>query len=473
MEKKNKKAHGAGVASLILGLITPCVFAQEKQVVSSKVDPLLLVRINDHISAVNHLVFDDGQRVNRWDGFDCNTLTAHRLYWETLGDKGEVTRRFYGDSLERYAAAQPDPQLDAVAATLCHAQVKNPEWVYVEKKSRYDTPILIDVNTLIRLKETLIAKIGFDYGEIQYDPPYDAPYSFKIEIHAWHCPTNKDRVLAGLDITPDGYVSDSLIDGAISRRAADFSNTPATNAAFKALCRLPSPAAFTGEGRYIPDTKPKMVSGLSGPMMPDFKDNDPTWINRFPLPAGLENQASALINPRAIPHFKHVRWSQRTPGNEPVAFDIRTLPGGLVLIQEDYHLFKTQRVSVANLLQLKGAVSISYTPSMTDSLNTDLHFPLYRGQTFVASTSSSEPGGKRKHTRSLACRVNDSAEAKTLNSRFTGRYWDIACEENSDGENSKSRYGFLTDLNLFVPLSLQSKGQMLPVTLDHVDIDHE
>ena len=76
---------------------------QGKKIVSNTVNPLLMMRVNDRISALNQLVFSDGQHINRWDGFDCTTNKAVKLYWEMLDDQEAVIRRFYGDSYERYA----------------------------------------------------------------------------------------------------------------------------------------------------------------------------------------------------------------------------------------------------------------------------------------------------------------------------------------------------------------------------------
>lgn len=105
-----------------------------------------------------------------------------------------------------------------------------------------------DTASVLRVNELVIAKIGFEYSEITFDPPYDAPYDLKLEIHGYNCETLHDNVIAGLDITPEGYVSDSLTGKAAQRRADTFVNTPATTAAFKQLCAMSTPAAFKGEG---------------------------------------------------------------------------------------------------------------------------------------------------------------------------------------------------------------------------------
>ncbi len=278
---------------------------QSKKIISSKVNPLATVRINDRITVMNQSVFEDGQNINRWDGFDCSTNKAVRLYWDMLDDKENVVRRFYGKSYDRYAPPQPGSAMDEFAPTMCQSpHLKNVSWAYIEKKSEYGTPVLLDTASIIHVKDLLIAKIGFEYDEIQYDPPYDAPYDMKIEVHAYNCATLQDSVLAGLDITPEGYVSDSLSGKAALREADGFTNTAATTAAFKKLCTMDNPSTFKGEGVYVPSGKKKSVSSILGPMLPDFSNNNPQWMSQFPLSADIEKQARETVNPWATPRFK-------------------------------------------------------------------------------------------------------------------------------------------------------------------------
>jgi hypothetical protein len=107
------------------------------------VNPLATVRINDRITVMNQSVFEDGQNINRWDGFDCSTNKAVRLYWDMLDDKENVVRRFYGKSYDRYAPPQPGSAMDEFAPTMCQSpHLKNVSWAYIEKKSEYGTPVL-------------------------------------------------------------------------------------------------------------------------------------------------------------------------------------------------------------------------------------------------------------------------------------------------------------------------------------------
>lgn len=121
-------------ALLAVTLSSHAADGQGKKVVSSTVNPLVMIRLNDRITAMNHIVFEDGQNINRWDGFDCSTQKAVKLYWEMLDDKEAVVRRFYGDSYGRYAAPSPNSELNDVAASLCKSPgLKNASWVYIEK----------------------------------------------------------------------------------------------------------------------------------------------------------------------------------------------------------------------------------------------------------------------------------------------------------------------------------------------------
>lgn len=442
-----------------------------KKIVSNTVNPLLMLRVNDRISAMNQVVFDDGQHINRWDGFDCTTNKAVKLYWEMLDDKEVVMRRFYGDSYNRYAEPKPQSELDDVAKNLCQApRLHNPSWVYIEKKSKYDTPILVDTASVLRVNKVLIAKIGFEYSEITFDPPYDAPYDMKIEVHGYNCETQHDIVMAGLDITPEGYVSDSLTGKAAQRRAEDFTSTPATTAAFKQLCAMSTPSAFKGEGVYVPSTKKKSVSSL-GRMLPDFSNNSSQWMAQFPLPADIEKQALQIVNPWAKPRFKKLTWDMQWSDNDVVPMQLDVQPNGLMLLLENYKMFKAQRLTLGNLGQLKGAISLSYTPTVTSELHTNLRFPLHQGQTFTFDTVAPKTDKDEKNTViNRRCEVTGSDDARQVSSVLSGRYWKVACEIESDGDTQKETLAWLSDLNVFMPLTQWVKGKEVPVNVTNVEV---
>ncbi|CAI8715723.1 hypothetical protein [Kosakonia quasisacchari] len=442
-----------------------------KKIVSNTVNPLLMLRVNDRISAMNQVVFDDGQHINRWDGFDCTTNKAVKLYWEMLDDKEVVMRRFYGDSYNRYAEPKPQSELDDVAKNLCQApRLHNPSWVYIEKKSKYDTPILVDTASVLRVNKVLIAKIGFEYSEITFDPPYDAPYDMKIEVHGYNCETQHDVVMAGLDITPEGYVSDSLTGKAAQRRAEDFTSTPATTAAFKQLCAMSTPSAFKGEGVYVPSTKKKSVSSL-GRMLPDFSNNSSQWMAQFPLPADIEKQALQIVNPWAKPRFKKLTWNMQWSDNDVVPMQLDVQPNGLMLLLENYKMFKAQRLTLGNLGQLKGAISLSYTPTVTSELHTNLRFPLHQGQTFTFDTVAPKTDKDEKNTViNRRCEVTGSDDARQVSSVLSGRYWKVACELESDGDTQKETLAWLSDLNVFMPLTQWVKGKEVPVNVTNVEV---
>ncbi|TCB96686.1 hypothetical protein E0L21_23755 [Kosakonia quasisacchari] len=442
-----------------------------KKIVSNTVNPLLMLRVNDRISAMNQVVFDDGQHINRWDGFDCTTNKAVKLYWEMLDDKEVVMRRFYGDSYNRYAEPKPQSELDDVAKNLCQApRLHNPSWVYIEKKSKYDTPILVDTASVLRVNKVLIAKIGFEYSEITFDPPYDAPYDMKIEVHGYNCETQHDVVMAGLDITPEGYVSDSLTGKAAQRRAEDFTSTPATTAAFKQLCAMSTPSAFKGEGVYVPSTKKKSVSSL-GRMLPDFSNNSSQWMAQFPLPADIEKQALQIVNPWAKPRFKKLTWNMQWSDNDVVPMQLDVQPNGLMLLLENYKMFKAQRLTLGNLGQLKGAISLSYTPTVISELHTNLRFPLHQGQTFTFDTVAPKTDKDEKNTViNRRCEVTGSDDARQVSSALSGRYWKVACEIESDGDTQKETLAWLSDLNVFMPLTQWVKGKEVPVNVTNVEV---
>lgn len=444
---------------------------QPKTIKSVWVNPFMIMRLHNQINMVTNLTFSDERQVQRWSAIDCTQRKAYRLYWDLLDNQGLKEHRFYGENLARYAPPQPAPETTPEQiAQLCDAKIKEAEWVYVEKKNRWDVPTLIDRANIVRAGENLVVRVGFGYDKISWDPPYDAPYNFKIELHLYHCGNKADKVVGALDVDPQGRVTDGLVDKEAIRRADSFENTPATVAAFDAICRLPTPGDYRGLGRYVSKSAPADDS-LLRPMLPQFGDNSTQWLAQFPLDAALTAQAQGLVKNWAMPKFHRLRWTESGASGDKVNYTLDARPDGLLVRLEDYRLFKGQRIMLANAIQLQSALSISHVPNQTRSLQTTLRFPLYQGERYVTTVEDGDVGEEKKLNRlTERCEVMEKGDARALNAAFSGSYWRVSCEQENDEGKVKTESAFLNDLNIFLPLQRHLKGKMMPVALSDVSI---
>lgn len=444
---------------------------QPKTIKSIWINPFMIMRLNNHINMVSNVTFSDGQLVQRWTAVDCTQRQGYRLYWDMLDSEGQTGHRFYGDSLAHYAPPQPSHETTPEQiAQLCGSKLKETDWVYVEKKNSWDTPTLLDRANIVRIGDNLIVKIGYGYDKISWDPPYDAPFDLKIEQHLYNCTSRVDKVIGALDVDPQGYVTDSLIDKQVIRRASSFESTPATLNAFNKICQLQDGDDFSGLGRYV-SKKDKKADEVLGPMMPQFDDNQTQWLDRFPLDAAVMQKAQTLVKGWAMPKFQRLSWTETSSTGDKVSYRMDARADGLVVRLDDYRLFKAQRIMVANSIQMQSALSISALPNQTQTLETTLRFPLYQGQRYVTTVKNSELDEKKKiNTLIESCIVEDKEDAHTLNPAFRGSYWRIRCEQRGGDDNVTTVSAFLTDLNIFLPLERSDKGKNQRYTLSEVTL---
>ncbi|ERK16380.1 hypothetical protein L579_4289 [Pantoea sp. AS-PWVM4] len=440
------------------------------------INPLYFYRQNDHLTYVTMVKLNNGSSVERWNTVDCGNKKYYRLYLDILNKDGKLSDRFYGDkSYGRYAPPLEITGNEAkAAAILCDIKVKNSDWVYSEKKNNVGKDIpeassLVDVANVIKVKDKLLVRLGYGYDEIDYDPPYDAPFDLKVEYHVYDCKTDQDTVIGATDVDPHGFVTDSLIGEAMKKRASDFTNSPAVVESFKTMCRMDEPQRYAGSGKYQSHPH-KTVAKYSGPILPDFRDNNPNWIMKFPLTPEVESKGIALIANWAEPRFRQLKWTETQADDKPVKIIADVQANGLVRRLEDYNVFLAQRIMVANDIQLEGAMSISPLPSITQRIETTLRFPLFKGQHYHVLTLTKGQDGEKVTRIERDCDVVSSGDAAKINAAFTGSYWRVECTQSGSDGPEKSAIAWLNDLRIFLPLERTYHGVVKPIAITDVGI---
>lgn len=435
-----------------------------------KTNPFSVTKIHDRVNYMVSLNFNNGKTAQQWRSVDCKHGTAQLLYKDLLNESGLTKARFYGNSYLRYAPAQDDSQMTAEdIRKVCQLPIKDARWEKLSATSEYGTTNLIDVNSIEHIGNILSVRMGYDFADIIWEPPYDAPLELKIEHYLYNCKTHQGDAVAAMNFDSEGRVTDSLITADIIRRKSSFKIDGQMTQRFEQLCKLPAGKTFRAEGHFVPATN-KPASTLMGPSMPDLNNNNPQWLSKFPLSAAIEHQAQSLIKPWALPRFKQVRYTTVSAlGKVKVQLDAQA--DGYILKLEDYGIWTVQRLTLANQLQLKFTMSISNGASRLNTLQTDLRFPLVTGQRYQAKWESID-ADKKVTASALRCDVTDQGEAHEISPEFSGKYLLVKCDETDEGQpGSSDKFAWMQDLNIFVPVATQISGKPESlVTLEDVKV---
>ena len=448
-------------------LLTPCLLglsllmgsnayaASKATVTQTSIHPFSIVRLHDRVSYMVSVSYRDGKKVQRWQAADCREKRGKQLYWDLLNDKGLTTSRYYGQSYLRYAPAQEESNISqADLLKVCDLAKASPVWEKVSPTNAEGMTNLIDVASFHYIGKVLSVRLGYDFADIIWEPPYDAPLGLKIEHYLYNCESHQGAVVAALNINPEGYVTDSLIADDLIRRKKDFPANAEMTTRFEQICQLPAGKKYKALGKFTSATH-KKPSPYRGPQMPDLSNNDPEWLQKYALSDELNHSVQALIKPWALPLFKQIRYKQISE-SDSITVQLDAQPDGYIRKLEEYSIWNVQRVTAANIFQLKFAMSIGTKPFITKDLKTDLHFPLVAGQHFQASWHNEEFMAKTGTLAHLRCEVKNGDQARNIAPVFSGRYLVVECDQTQQGQPpSHSKDAWLQDYHVLVPLTEQ------------------
>lgn len=461
----------------LIGALSLFPFSTLSQATSHSVDPLNTgrfdaIRINERLNMMVALSGKQGGSMQVWQAYDCKKPYAEALYRHIVDAEGKPQGRFYGKEFGHYQAPQPGPNQDPeTLKRICSLPEQAVVWEKIQATDRYGATLLIDTANLKRVADNLIVRVGTDYAAIDFDPPYDAPYSFKAETYRYNCKTGSSDPLTALDIDDKGYVTDSLEGREIERRKAAFTLTPLLEKHFAQLCKLSDLSTFHALGRFIPATQ-KPLSASAHPTLQDLSSNPASLLAAFPLAPALLNQAKALVHPWATPRFRQISWVEKNQsGSTRVQMVVDN--NGFIRKLEDYGIWKVQRLSIANDTQLAFTMSISSHPVRLKQLNTTLRYPLHIGQQYQNRAISEGAVDTRSDShRSESCEVSKGGDAHQINAAFSGNYLRVDCKIETDEQPVIVVHNaWLEDLRIMAPLSAKIGDKPLaPITLVDVKI---
>ena len=153
------------------------VQASDKAVVTDGgTNPLSVTRIHDRVNYMMSLSSNNGKTVQQWYSVDCKHGETQVLYKDILNEEGLTKARFYGNSYLRYAPAQENKHMTAEnIRKVCQLPIKEARWERLSATSATGITDLIDVNSIQRIGDILSVRMGYDFADIIWEPPYDAP----------------------------------------------------------------------------------------------------------------------------------------------------------------------------------------------------------------------------------------------------------------------------------------------------------
>lgn len=430
------------------------------------------VRINDRLNVMIAIPGKNGGAMQIWQAFDCKKPYSEALYRHMVDAEGHPQGRFYGNEYDRYSAPQPGPNQDpAVLKKICALPEQSVTWEKIDSTDKYGATTLIDLASLKREGDKLRVRVGTDYAASDFDPPFDAPYSLKVENYRFNCATGVSTPLSMFDIDDKGYVTDSLDGGQLARRKADFALTPLLQKTFAQLCTLPDMKKFHALGRFK-SASHKSSGATAQHMLPDLNGNPASVLAAVPLDPALQQQLKALVRPWATPRFRQLSWVENGRKSH-VSVQMVADESGFIRKLEDYGLWKVQRLTIANDIQLAFAMSISYSPSRLKQLSSTLRYPLIAGQHYqndVVSEGSVDKD-EESHQRET-CAVSSGGDAREINPAFSGRYLKVACTIATDKQPvTVIESAWLEDLRVLAPLRAKTGDKpMDTITLSDVKI---
>lgn len=430
------------------------------------------VRINDRLNVMVAIPGKSGGAMQVWQAYDCQKPYAEALYRHMVDAEGSPQGRFYGNEYGRYSAPQPGSNQDpAVLKKICGLPERSVLWEKIESADKYGATTLIDVASLKREAEILRVRVGTDYAASDFDPPYDAPYSLKVENYRFNCETGVSTPLSAFDIDDNGYVTDSLDGGQLARRKTAFDLTPLLQKTFAQLCTLPDVKRFHALGHFRPASH-KSPGSMAQQMLPDLNGNPASVLAAVPLAPALQQQLKTLVHPWATPRFQQLSWVENSREGR-VSVHMVADDAGFIRKLEDYGIWKVQRLTIANDIQLAYTMSISYSPSRLKQLSSTLRYPLTAGQHYQNDAVSESSVGKDEdsHQRET-CAVSSGGDAREINLAFSGRYLKVTCTIATDKQPvTVIESAWLEDLRILAPLRAKTGDKpMGAITLSDVKI---
>lgn len=470
------------IAALFLGLLLAIpVFAIEIPAPApvKSVDwlPASTIRIGQGINAAYRVVTQNGQTIEIWLHTDCQTRQKTQLFTNLLSGKG--LRVYRMDMINRYAPGTVfEPDADSLLMSkpelnLCNQNIPDSKWVGISAWEQPGEKLFVDINNSQREGAMLKVRLGTDYDKIHYDEKYDAPYSVKIQDVMFNCEKAESMAFTAFSLDNQGFVSDSAF--AKDATFTALSGNIATVA--KEFCAIKDFTHYTGSGTL---TWRKKEIADNTALRPDFENNSPSALQRFPLPEAVTNAINKIFSdPQQRAAFHSLRYTQSGPEPDGIGLMARidAQPDGttLTIVKSEIVnvVFYSQYQRLFNVVDVKKWEMMAEAPWVSKTLDNTIVLPLRQGEVYSSySQIGNRDEPETEKSLSQTCVVGKEwRNAADLNPKFPGHYLEFICKQDlGDGREASSDYAYFESLRIFIRIGFQRDGQPTRFTFTDVEI---
>ncbi|MDB0571802.1 hypothetical protein LBW59_13615 [Ralstonia solanacearum] len=416
-----------------------------------------VLRIGDRVYLMHRGISTLVQGVMKYETpieFNCGERTI-RMAWMDATMDGKLIPRAYGRTFSRYTPTTFMPTRGSLSGEsfldwACQLPVR-PEHLVNARRGSNGTLIQIDTNSLSQTGSTVSLWTRYDYPEITFDPPYEAPYDSKREFVRVNCKAKTYRITVGYDFTPEGAVTDGMIEQSETETPFDSTDDYAIAINDVACGKTINPESYTGIGGDPLRAK----APLPGDLEIDDVANPPTVLATAAkltavIPAGL-TVSSAKIT------VTHKKLSDPTKDTQTV-YVIEPKKDGSTRVREIYSPTFTVDREMIGIVQLKSKLRASFANTrgihVTQVLTLDA--PGWTPGTHLSYRSEmrTTPSSEKPSMFGQDCTIGKPIEASQVHPALSGRAWSMECQ-TQDATQEKGYY--VEELRYVLPTHSESK----------------
>lgn len=400
-------------------------------------------RIGEHVYLMHRGTFTSVQGVMKYEApieFNCGARTF-RYAWTDGTLDGKRLPRAYGTpgrASGRYTPTGFVPTRGAPAAEsllnwACQLPVK-PERLVNLRRAGNGILIQLDASSFSKTGTTASFWTRYDYPKISFDPPYNAPYDSKREFVQVNCAKKTYRTTVGYDFTPEGAVTDGMVERNDPETPFDSTDDYAIAIKEVACDKAINPATYAGIGGETLRVKVPIPSDL------DMGD----VVSPPAVLATVAKLTAVMPTSQTVSHAKiTVATTRNGQPEKSTVYEVEPKTDGTTRVREIYSSNFTVDREMMGIVQLKSKMRSDFSNSrdvtLTQSLEVDVQKWAPEAQLSYRSEVRTVPTDETPSKVSRSCTIGQPIEANRIHSALGGQAWPMECL-NEKGDRAVSYY---------------------------------
>lgn len=428
------KFFSAALAASLAAALFCAPAAAQPQPQPPKIRAESLLRLNDSVSFTAFISVAEVQYSLQCSGSGFQMLYFIRPSRIYPGGKPAYSspQEMPAGVAERY---RPLPELEAACA-------QKPDLRVISEKRDDGLQIFVDTASITEVEGGLRRVwAGFDYPQLAYDPPYNAPFGQKRERLEFDCRRNTYRMIAGYDVDPGDKVTDGLFTPAEKMQALEGELMADYRVVQQAVC---------GERRDWQGKPVLLVRDKPAPAAPS------AVLEVTPQVAAAINALKIPAPPKTLRGFKTTGTSTYEGKTTPLAqaFAVRpTASAGIFEVELTGEGYKSRELTFLGMMGLANIREFDVDNTRNRSVTTFLELSGDWKAMAVGSelkyklmtTDADAMLGTRKYEREESCRVTRELRADTLHPQLVGQAKELKCQAAKDQYKIVGTSYFLVD----------------------------